>query len=79
MKYHPKNDASPEAATKFEEVAKAYQEIMDGEKNKDLDTFGFRSFFNEFQKEVESIFNPKWTNKTEKVEKKDNSKEVKTE
>lgn len=29
LKYHPKNDASEEAATKFAEVGKAYQSILE--------------------------------------------------
>lgn len=28
MKYHPKNNTTPEAATKFADVARAYEEIM---------------------------------------------------
>jgi DnaJ-class molecular chaperone len=28
LKYHPKNNSAPEAATKFADVAKAYEEII---------------------------------------------------
>ena len=34
IKYHPKNDNSPEAETKFAEVAKAYETILEEEKSK---------------------------------------------
>lgn len=44
IKYHPKNDSSPEAAVKFSEIAKAYDAIMEAEKTKSED-IGFKSFF----------------------------------
>lgn len=52
IKYHPKNDSSPEAATKFAEVAKAYEAIMEAENSKSEGTLGFKSFFEDFEKEV---------------------------
>ena len=45
IKYHPKNDSSPEAASKFAEIGKAYETILEGEKTKEIDNLGFRSFF----------------------------------
>lgn len=48
IKYHPKNDSSPEAATKFADVAKAYEMIVDAAKSKAEGDLGFRSFFEDF-------------------------------
>ena len=45
IKFHPKNDSSPEAATKFAEIGKAYQTILEGEKDNSVNNFGFQSFF----------------------------------
>ena len=79
LKYHPKNDSSEEAATKFAEIGKAYQEIVEGERTKQMDNFGFRSFFDEFEKEVDEIFYPKRTKEinAEKESKEPKEKEQK--
>jgi DnaJ-class molecular chaperone len=45
---HPKNDPTPEAATRFAEAAKAYETIVDSRKNKTYEDFGFGSFFEDF-------------------------------
>ena len=59
MKYHPKNDNSEEADAKFAEVAKAYENILEGAKNKQVKKYGFNSYFDEFEKEIDDMFKPK--------------------
>ena len=78
IKFHPKNDSSPEAATKFAEIGKAYETILSGEKNKQINNLGFRSFFDEFEKEINEIFYPKEVKeeKEGKKEKEPKSKEL---
>jgi len=34
IKYHPKNNTDPKAEEKFAEVAKAYETIIEGKKNR---------------------------------------------
>ena len=34
IKYHPRNDSSPEAASRFAEIGKAYEMVLEGEKTK---------------------------------------------
>jgi molecular chaperone DnaJ len=34
IKYHPKNNSSPEAEAKFAEISKAYQHIVESKDNK---------------------------------------------
>ena len=59
LKYHPKNDGSEAAAEKFAQVAKAYENILESAKNKQAKKYGFNSFFDEFEKEIDSMFKPK--------------------
>ena len=78
IKFHPKNDSSPEAATKFAEIGKAYETILSGEKSKQLNNLGYRSFFDEFDKEINEKFYPKEVKgeKEGKNEKEPKSKEL---
>lgn len=50
IKYHPKNNTTPEAEAKFAEVSKAYQHIVESKNNRDFGQFGFNSFFEDFEK-----------------------------
>lgn len=45
---HPKNDPTPEAATRFAEIGKAYETIMEWKRNRTFEEFGFGSFFEDF-------------------------------
>lgn len=58
IKYHPKNNSAPDAENKFAEVAKAYQEIVEAKERRDLGEFGFNSFFEDIEKEVDAVFGP---------------------
>lgn len=73
LKYHPKNDASEKAATKFADIAKAYESILEGEKSKQVKKYGFNSFFDEFEREIDEMFYPK-RNKEVKAEEKSKEK-----
>lgn len=48
IKYHPKNNSTPEAEAKFAEVSKAYQHIVESKNNRDYGELGFNSFFEDF-------------------------------
>jgi hypothetical protein len=56
IKYHPKNDPSPDAEAKFAEIAKAYETIFESKKNRAYEDFGFGSFFEDFDKEINKTF-----------------------
>lgn len=71
LKYHPKNDASEEAATKFAQIGKAYQNILELQESKKIKKYGFNSFFDEFQREIDEMFYPK--RKAIKAEEKEKS------
>lgn len=48
IKYHPKENSSPEAQAKFAEVSKAYSTITEPKKTRPYEDFGFNSFFEDF-------------------------------
>ena len=59
---HPKNNPSPEAEKKFAEVGKAYDMIVREHQSKQEES-GFKSFFDDFHKEVKSL----WDTETKKA------------
>lgn len=56
IKYHPKNDTSPEAQAKFAELGRAYEEAITSKNEAKYTDLGFRSFFEEFDKQVQDMF-----------------------
>ncbi|XP_062318105.1 dnaJ homolog subfamily B member 9a isoform X1 [Osmerus eperlanus] len=47
MKYHPDRNKSPDAETKFREIAEAYETLSDEAKRQEYDQFGHSAIFNE--------------------------------
>ena len=56
IKFHPKNSPGPEAEQKFADIAKAYEIILESKKRKESRSLGFNSFFEDFEKEMDSLW-----------------------
>lgn len=46
MKYHPDRNKSPDAETKFREIAEAYETLSDEKRRQEYDQYGHGTFFN---------------------------------
>lgn len=79
IKYHPKNNAQPDAEAKFAEVANAYQAIIDGKKSRDYGELGFKSFFEDFEKEIDEVFRLKTAEESKDPKEKKDTKQAKEE
>ena len=48
IKYHPKNDSSPDAEKKFQDLASAYEEIKNRKIGDEVRPVSMESFFEDF-------------------------------
>ncbi len=59
LKYHPKNNSTPEATQKFKDVSRAYNELISLKQTNDYgEDVSTKSLFQDFHKEMENFSKP---------------------